>query len=263
MAETKIVKNFLENAHPGEFTQCKELLESVSPSTKKVIKKNETKLYRNWAFNNYLTVSVGTHTAILCSEAQQSDGSFIDPVDFTSFTYDFKTKQIKETGMKPTTKSSKLRTKIQQKLKNYVESAYHEDFAFGVFDLPDDSIVIIIVSFSVSLENYRTGSVVSRYVLSDSTLKGETKMKQHFFETGNVMCENGAKLKDVHIDEETPEDISDHVLDEIISFEEKWLENVNKAFVQVNQEALKKLRRKVTIVREKIDWRRLLTVGVV
>ncbi|OHT10525.1 F-actin-capping protein subunit alpha [Tritrichomonas foetus] len=259
MKQVKLASNFLQNAPPGEYEQCSAALGTIV-SDSNTVRQARQQSGKIWHENSYYYVIVSDHQAIVCKEACQPDGSYLDPTTGKTFKFDYESKKTSLTGQ--SVNLPQICTDIMTILTPYCEASYKEKSACGCYPCPDGSVYIVMRSSSISLPNYRTGAVYASYKLSkDGTLKGRIDAIQHFFESGNALGQFGANLASkVKMGSNTKE-VAKEVIRVIDEFEQKWLDAANTAFERVNNEALFKLRRKIPFTHSKIDWERELTPG--
>ncbi|KAH0787211.1 F-actin-capping protein subunit alpha [Histomonas meleagridis] len=259
-SETDVVSRFLEESPPGEYEQCSSVL-SVLVS-KPTLLESRAATIKKWNMKQCTYVPISQHAAIICEEAAQSDGSFVDPITYKTFNYNFAYRRAEEIGGEPEVPSNELREELQTKLTDYLSQTYHEQAAVGVYTTSKGSLVIYLRSSSISLENFRTGSVISRYVFEDnSTLSGKIESIQHFFEGGNAVCQNSATLSPVSINGDNVQQKSAQIIEAIISFEEKWIKSVQETLTKIGEEGIACLRRKMPVTKTKINWRAELETG--
>ena len=259
-SETDVVSRFLEESPPGEYEQCSSVLSVLVD--KSTLLESRAATIKKWNMKQCTYVPISQHAAIICEEAAQSDGSFVDPVTYKTFKYNFAYRRAKETNGEPEVPSTDLREELQARLADYLSQTYHEQAAVGVYTTSKGSLVIYLRSSSISLENFRTGSVISRYVLEDNTiLSGKIQSLQHFFEGGNAVCQNSATLNPVTIEEEDTQQKAARIIESIISFEEKWISSVQETLTKIGEEGIACLRRKMPVTKTKINWRAELETG--
>lgn len=260
MSRAELIAKFLQEAPPGEYEQCSACIHAITGDTKSLLAGRAKSLER-WNFENYTYVDMGDHGAIVCREARDSNGYFFDPVRRATFSYDFTTRRASEPTGGLVTPPSPLRDVLQRHVDAYIRDSFREQAAGGVYDF-EGSIVIILRCSSISLENFRTGSVVSRYVLQEKALKGWTRAVQHFFENGNVMATQRADFPLAVINDSGElEEIAAEVIDRIREFEESWIKSILKGMATIEADGLKKLRKKMSFRGTETNWRGLLTTG--
>ena len=247
-------KNFLQNAPPGEYEQCSNALKSILPDPDVLVQaRNET--LQTWTQEQCRSVEINGHRAIICEEALQSDGTYLDPITMQTYQYNFESRVPTPTGN--TVTGSEFRNSLQEEINSYVNKAYKENAAGGAFDTADGNVVIVLSSESVSLNNYRTGKTLAKYTVSpNGSLKGHINSMQHFFEQGNALCEHGGDC-----DKTVTFGDAKGTVKAIKLFEEKWLDSYKETLDKIGESILFKLRRKMPVQKTKINWLQEITVG--
>ena len=249
-----ICKQFLENAPPGEYEQCSAALQSILPDPDQIAQAREDTL-KTWTQKQCRSVEIEDHRAVICEEALQSDGSYLDPVSMQTYQYDFETREYELTGN--SVEGSEFRNSLQEEINSYVKGAYKENAAGGVFDTPEGNVVVVLSSESISLNNFRTGKTLAKYTITpDGKLTGHIDSMQHFFEKGNAVCQHGGDCeKEVSFGD------AKGTIKAIKAWEESWLESYKETLERIGNEILFKLRRKMPIQKTKINWLQEITVG--
>ncbi|KAH0794443.1 F-actin-capping protein subunit alpha [Histomonas meleagridis] len=245
---THVVEQFLLDAPPGEYEQCSYDLSILT--NKNSLKAARASTHEKWLHKFCYGVNINGNIAILCDEAKVSDGVYLNPNDYTLFKFNYDDLKATPISDKPKESSSSQRNEMQKQLQKYAKTAYKSQVGIGVYEQSKGNFTIVIRSSSISLNNYRTGGIVSRYTLDKSgKLKGEINIVQHFFESGNVMCNTGATLShDIHHN-----DIKE-LIATIEKFEAEWLKAYYDALEKMYSEGMNKLRRKLPYSGTKINW---------
>ena len=256
--KVKYASNFLANAPPGEYEICINDLKQIASESTVNQARNETKV--QWHENNYFFTIVQDHGAVICADARQPDGSYLDPHSGYLFNFDFDTKKVTTTTSKGPAQNP-ICEDLLPALDAYAAASYKDKSFSGCYTLSDGSISIILRSSSTSLSNCRTGAVYARYVLqTNGTFTGTIKSIQHFFENGNALSEFSSDLQ-TKIKMGDSKSVTRAIIHAIDDFEQNWLDAANTAFEKVGEEALFKLRRKFPVTHTKIQWERELTPG--
>jgi len=244
-----IIKKFLEDAPPGEYEQCSAALQAVvTPEDAGLISQARSETLKSWSEKACRAVEVDGHNAIICPEALQEDGTYVDPITLKTFEYDFESREAKVT--ENTVEGSEFRGELQKELIDYAIGAYKENPVVGVFDKADGSLAIVLGSQSISLNNFRTGKTVAKYTLTqDGNLTGKIESIQHFFEKGNAVCQN-----DDECNVSTKFGNAKEVIKAIKAFEDKWLTDYKETLARIGEEIIFRLRRKFPISKTKINW---------
>lgn len=131
-----------------------------------------------------------------------------------------------------------------------MEEHYPSEVGFGVFPQVDSTIAIVIVDSRYSPNNYWNGRWRSWYLLEPSSgrISGSIEIDVHYFEDGNVRLKT---LKEVGIIDATEPLL---VINKIANAETKYQEDVNHAFIGLNEGSFKALRRQLPVTRSKMNW---------
>lgn len=245
--QLRIATGFLTAAPAGEFDIVVSDLEGLT-GNKALVRSAVDAAFIAWYHATCGLVPVGEHNVIICEEAKVADGTYVNPYTQTLLKFDLASKKFTQTTDKAPG-SSPQRAQLQQLLTGYVKTAYKSNFAVGVYDLKG-VLHVVIRSSSISLKNYRTGNIIARYKLeSNGKLSGTISVTQHYFETGNVMCHQAARMEGTI----RAGDLGD-ALGKIQEFENQWLASYLEAFDWLSNEGMAKLRRKIPISGTKINW---------
>jgi len=118
----------------------------------------------------------------------------------------------------------------------------------GIFPTDSDSsIVILLVASKYSPQNFWNGRWRSTYTLnpSSNSVVGTIKVDVHYYEDGNVRMSTSKKV-------ETSGSSADTLVREIAKAENKYQEEVNKAFTTLSEGSFKGLRRQLPVTRQKV-----------
>ncbi|KAF5126724.1 hypothetical protein DV495_003278 [Geotrichum candidum] len=127
---------------------------------------------------------------------------------------------------------------------------YPSEVGFGVFPQPDSTIAIVIVDSRYSPQNFWNGRWRSWYLLDPASgrISGSIEIDVHYFEDGNVRLKTRKEIGVV--DAKSPL----VVVNRIAQAESKYQEDVNRAFVGLNENEFKALRRQLPVTRSKMNW---------
>ncbi|KAH0785529.1 F-actin-capping protein subunit alpha [Histomonas meleagridis] len=254
---TDVIASILYNSLPEEYEQCYSLLSEIVDKT--LLLEARAKTILKWNLRQCTYVPFQNYGAILCPEALQKDGTFYDPIACKTFQYDFSTCSAVGERRDPETEPSELRDCLQNIFIGYVRRSYHENSAIGVYDLPKQTIAIVIRSSFIDTSEYQSGSVISHYLYCDNILSGRIESIQHFFEGLNTLCQNRSKLHPTYIEEDDDQKTAKKILDEIVRFEERWLDSISEAFSKASEGGLNKLRFQNPSKRSSINWKKEFT----
>jgi capping protein alpha len=244
----RIITAFLTNAPPGEFEQCVADLEVLTGS-KSLVDSAKEAAYEAWVHKRYHVAAVNGNNVIICDESKVSNRIYLNPVTLGTVKFDPAARTFVATPDKPIS-ATPQRVQLQKIFGEYARAAYRSNAAVGVYDGGKGASLVVIRSTSVSLKNYRTGSIISKYrIESNGKLSGTLEVIQHYFESGNVMSSQSTKMEA----EQPLPDLNQLVL-KVRDFENQWLRNYLEAFDWLFAEGMAKLRRKIPISGTKINW---------
>ncbi len=82
-------------------------------------------------------------------------------------------------------------------------------------------------------------------------------MNVHYYEDGNVALSTSKTIADVEV-----EGKGDAVVRKIAALEKQYQEEVNRAFVGMNEGAFKGLRRQLPVTRQRMEWEKIRGYGL-
>lgn len=116
----------------------------------------------------------------------------------------------------------------------------------------DDGVAILLVANKYSPQNFWNGRWRSTYTLTPSGgLSGSIRVDVHYYEDGNVRMSTS---KSVDVPNASG---ADAVVREIAKSENKFQEELNRAFVQLAEGSFKGLRRQLPVTRQRVEWEKI------
>jgi hypothetical protein len=118
----------------------------------------------------------------------------------------------------------------------------------------DSSVAILLVANKYSPNNFWNGRWRSTYTLNPSSgggLSGSIRVDVHYYEDGNVRMSTS---KSVEVSSASG---ADAVVREIAKAENKFQEELNRAFVQLAEGSFKGLRRQLPVTRQRVEWEKI------
>ncbi|KAK4506488.1 hypothetical protein PRZ48_000220 [Zasmidium cellare] len=244
------VASFIESAPPGEVdikalaSNQPSLLQSLDPAFKKY---NE---------EQYVTVKLpGGSEAVLLSEYNSlGEGRYHDTASQTSFEVDHASQKASNTQQHPL--EGQHSDLIKSLLRSFA-SASAEHFpssTIGIYATQSDSAVaLVLVANKYSPQNFWNGRWRSTYLLdpSSNSLSGTVKVDVHYYEDGNVRMSTSKKL------ELSGASNADGIVREIAKAENKFQEELNRAFTNLAEGSFKALRRPLPVTRQKVEWEKI------
>ena len=122
----------------------------------------------------------------------------------------------------------------------------------GIYPIQSDSAVaILLVANKYSPQNFWNGRWRSTYIVnpSSNSLTGTIKVDVHYYEDGNVRMNTSKKIE---ISSGTGS--ADAVVREIAKAENKYQEELNRAFTALAEGSFKGLRRQLPVTRQRVEW---------
>ena len=146
---------------------------------------------------------------------------------------------------------------IRSLLKSFATatSEHFPSSSIGVYPIQADSaIAIVLVANKYSPQNFWNGRWRSTYLLdpSSNSINGNVKVDVHYYEDGNVRMSTSKKLE-----LSGGSGNADSVIKEIVKAENKFQEELNRAFVTLSEGSFKGLRRQLPVTRQRIEWEKI------
>lgn len=151
---------------------------------------------------------------------------------------------------------------------------HYPNCSYGVYPIENDSAVAIVLvanryspnnfwydmirsysslgSWLIGTRNGRLRATYQMPISEPTTVTGKINVDVHYYEDGNVAL-NTTKPISVPISSLSAET----VISRIAAAERDYQENLNRAFVQMAEEAFKNLRRQLPITRQKVEWEKV------
>ena len=131
-------------------------------------------------------------------------------------------------------------------------SEHFPSSTIGIYPIQSDSaIAILLVANKYSPQNFWNGRWRSTYTYNPSSdsLNGTIKVDVHYYEDGNVRMNTSKK---VEISSGTGS--VEGVVREIAKAENKYQEELNRAFTALAEGSFKGLRRQLPVTRQRVEW---------
>jgi len=262
----------LKEAPPGEYEDCVHAIRGFI-TDESVLEEGINLTKEDWLVGNCTTITIDEHNAILCEEARKGENKFVDPVTNKVFAYDFIKQEIVKNAPPPAEKangeeeekaeeekkeveeeiveSSELRTEVQAAGTDFASKRVHNGTC-GAYD-SEEGVKVVIRASSISKSNFRTGMILMHFTCKDNTVKGSIELKGHFYEKGNCLGTHKAEFEDSYAGDDEKAKAAD-IFKKIGGFLNKWTEAIAESFELLNTEGLNKLRRRLPINVQKINW---------
>ena len=123
--------------------------------------------------------------------------------------------------------------------------------AYTVCSSDPSSVALLLVSNKYSPTNFWNGRWRGTYLYNPltSSLTGTIKVNVHYYEDGNVAL---TTTKKINID--NAGSTGAEVVRKLAQAERAYQEELNRAFVGMNEQSFKSLRRQLPVTRQKVEW---------
>ncbi|QIX01563.1 hypothetical protein AMS68_007080 [Peltaster fructicola] len=248
-----ILSSFIESAPPGE-------LQNVIADVQALANKDAIGSLES-SFQKYHEVQYSTFklpkstTPVIVSEYNAlGNNRYFDTASQTSFEVQHSTQEA--SNIEPyslNTQHLDLIRSLQQALTSSA-AEHFASHAYGVFPTKDDSnVVIVLVANKYSPQNFWNGRWRSTYTVQPSgSVTGDVKVDVHYYEDGNVRM---ATKKSVELSGTGGS--AESIVREIAKAENKFQEELNRAFVTLAEGSFKSLRRQLPVTRQKVEWEKI------
>lgn len=198
----------------------------------------------------------GSSESVIISEHNAlGDMRYFDSASQTSFEVDHASQKASATQQHPL--ESTHADLVRSLLKAFKAAAaeHFPSYTIGVYPAENDTAVsLVLVANKYSPQNFWNGRWRGSYLLnpSSNTLSGMVKADVHYYEDGNVRMSTSKKLElgsgagDV-----------ESIVREIAKAENKFQEELNRAFVTLAEGSFKSLRRQLPVTRQRVDWEKI------
>lgn len=118
----------------------------------------------------------------------------------------------------------------------------------------DSTLALVLVANKYSPQNFFNGRWRSTYLLdpSSQSLSGTIKVDVHYYEDGNVRMATSKKVQ-----VSSGAGSADAVVREIVKAENKFQEELNRAFTTLAEGSFKSLRRQLPVTRQRVEWEKI------
>ncbi|KAF7508653.1 hypothetical protein GJ744_009045 [Endocarpon pusillum] len=280
---TEIASSFIQDAPPGELQDVVKDIQSLTSDTDPFLLSRLKPAFQKYNEEQLATAELPARTepVIISKYNRLPDGRYFDSESNTSFDFDHVTqKASKPQSYTHPSPHRDLVASLQKSFSNYA----HEHFpsaTYGVYptmpaedsdtDSNSSSLALLLVSNRYSPGNFWNGRWRSSYVFSPGThdISGTIAITVHYYEDGNVSL---TTRKPVHmalspppVSSSSSSDDDDHattvvaaeVVKKIAAAEKAYQIEVNTAFVAMNEEGFKGLRRQLPVTRQKVEWEKV------
>ncbi|KAL1586428.1 hypothetical protein WHR41_05214 [Cladosporium halotolerans] len=249
------VASFVESAPPGELSNVVADIKALAGNDASLLQSLEP-AFRKYNEEQYATVKLpGSSEAVIVSEHNSmGDNRYFDTASQTSFQVEHSSQTASAVQQHPLESSNADLIRSLQKSFSKAAAEHFPSSVVGIYPTSSDSdIAILLVANKYSPQNFWNGRWRSTYTLSPSSggLKGAIKVDVHYYEDGNVRMSTS---KDVDVSNASG---ADAVVREIAKAENKFQEELNRAFVQLSEGSFKGLRRQLPVTRQRVEWEKI------
>lgn len=123
----------------------------------------------------------------------------------------------------------------------------------------NNHIAILLSTTKASPPNFLSGRwrSVFLYDPSSSNLSGVIKINVHYYEDGNVALATSKTIPETEVEAK-----GDAIVRKIAAVEKQYQEEVNRAFVGMNEGSFKSLRRQLPVTRQRVEWEKIRGYGL-
>lgn len=244
-------KKFLLAAPPGEYEQCVLSLKHFAED-EEAIDEAVSQTIEEWIVKQCTATEIDEKKVLLCEEARLPDGRFINQNNLIPFTFDFIGRRVEEQeeDVEPI-EGTPLRQELQDALQKFVKDNLHNGIV-GVYDREDGQVIVMTAS-NISLNNFKTGSIVIKLNFVNGELNGTFNYLGHFYENGCTFGKHEIELSET-IEEGDPDDVARAVRGRIQRFFDQWKNKLMEGVDEILNEGMNKLRMKMPFTKTKINW---------
>lgn len=199
----------------------------------------------------FTPIDLGNGQTSMVSRYNLEQGWFVDSLRGVRFQYDHLNRKVLQIEDIP--RNDKL-VQFDANLGPVLESIYT---SFSYILVPSDSdeneIRLVLKSLKLNNANFYNGDWTSNHLFnlqSSELLESQIKVDAHYYEDGNVRLVKESELSE-------PQSFTGGVsglFDTIVDLENALQMDLNKSFVQLNENQFKKLRRLLPVTRAKVQW---------
>ncbi|KAI6840801.1 F-actin-capping protein-like protein subunit alpha-1 [Hortaea werneckii] len=248
VSKQQTVASFVETAPPGELSNVVADIKALAPSEVQSLEP----AYKKYNEDQYIIVKLpsGDQTAILSQYNSLGNGRYFDTASETSFEVDHAAQKTSNSQSQPiNSPNADLIRSLQQAFK--AASAEHfPSSTIGIYPT-SNTITLVLVANKYSPQNFWNGRWRSTYTFdpSSSSLSGNVKIDVHYYEDGNVRMNTTKKVEAGNVSGG-----AEAVVKEIAKAENKFQEELNRAFTALAEGSFKGLRRQLPVTRQRMEW---------
>ncbi|KAI7338981.1 F-actin-capping protein subunit alpha [Hortaea werneckii] len=247
-SKQQTVASFVETAPPGELSNVVADIKALAPSEVQSLEP----AYRKYNEDQYIIVKLpsGDQTAILSQYNSSGNGRYFDTASETSFEVDHAAQKASNSQSQPIdSPNADLVRSLQQAFKT-ASAEHFPSSTIGIYPT-SNTITLVLVANKYSPQNFWNGRWRSTYTFdpSSSSLSGNVKIDVHYYEDGNVRMNTTKKVEVGNVSGG-----AEAVVKEIAKAENKFQEELNRAFTTLAEGSFKGLRRQLPVTRQRMEW---------
>lgn len=248
-----IVASFVESAPPGELSNVVADIKALASS--EVLSLDLA--FKKYNEEQYTTVKLpgGSEAVLISKHNSLGDGRYFDTASQISFEVDHASQKASSAQQHPLESRNADLIRSLQKSFSSAATEHFPSSTVGIYpNESDSSIAILLVANKYSPQNYWNGRWRSTYLLETSlnSLTGTIKVDVHYYEDGNVRMSTNKK-----VEVSSGAGSADAVVREIAKAENKYQEELNRAFTALAEGSFKGLRRQLPVTRQRVEWEKI------
>ncbi|KAK4549378.1 hypothetical protein LTR36_006375 [Oleoguttula mirabilis] len=247
------VASFVEAAPPGELSNVVADIKALAPSEVQSLEP----AFKKYNEEQYTTVKLpgSSETVLVSAYNSLGNGRYFDSASQTSFEVDHASQKASSPQQHPTDSQHADLIRSLQKSFSAAASEHFPSSTVGIFPAESHSAVaLLLVANKYSPQNFWNGRWRSTYILnpSSNSLTGTIKVDVHYYEDGNVRMSTSKK-----VELSSGGGSAEAVVREIAKAENKFQEELNRAFTTLAEGSFKGLRRQLPVTRQRVEWEKI------
>jgi len=247
------VASFVEAAPPGELSNVVADIKALAPNEASSL----DAAYKKYNEEQYTAIKLpnASDSVLISTHNSLGDGRYFDTASQVSFEVDHAAQSASNVQQHPSDSPNAEKIASLHKAFSASASEHFPSYTVGVYPTrTDSSITILLVANKYSPQNFWNGRWRSTYSLDPSGggLRGTIKVDVHYYEDGNVRMSANKKLE-----LNGGGGSAETVVREIAKAENKYQEELNRAFATLAEGSFKSLRRQLPVTRQRVEWERI------
>ncbi|KAK5125063.1 hypothetical protein LTR85_001254 [Meristemomyces frigidus] len=247
------VASFVEAAPPGELSNVVADIKALAPNELQSLEP----AFQKYNEDQYTTVKLpgSSDTVLISAYNSLGNGRYSDSASQTSFEVDHASQKASGSQEHPLDSANANLIRSLQKSFSTAAAEHFPSSTVGVFPADSDSsIALVLVAKKYSPQNFWNGRWRSTYTLIPSfdSMTGTIKVDVHYYEDGNVRMSTSKK-----VELSSGGGSADAVVREIAKVENKFQEELNRAFTTLAEGSFKGLRRQLPVTRQRVEWEKI------